>query len=197
MTNETLKGLKVAILVTDGFEQVELERPRKALDEAGAQSQIVSPKAERVRAWKFREWGDQLRVDVPLDQAKPQEFDALLLPGGLVNLDALRVQPKAMAFAKAFFDAGKPVAAICRGPWTITEINAADDLVFVAQDRSRERWSGLGGSGGRCRPQSGHGPQSQRHPYIQSGNDQGVQRRPSAAACRVKSGRTRRAAPPS
>jgi len=125
MTNETLDGLKVAILVTDGFEQVELERPRKALDKAGAQTQIVSPKAARVRAWKFREWGDELRVDVPLDQAKPQDFDALLLPGGLANLDALRVQPKAMAFAKAFFDADKPVAAICRGPWTITEINAA------------------------------------------------------------------------
>jgi protease I len=125
MTNEILSGLKVAILVTDGFEQVELERPRRALDEAGAQTQIVSPKPDRVRAWKFREWGDQLQVDVPLDQAKPQDFDALLLPGGLVNLDALRVQPKAMAFAKAFFDAGKPVAAICRGPWTITEINAA------------------------------------------------------------------------
>ena len=125
MTNETLKGLKVAILVTDGFEQVELVRPRKALDEAGAQTQIVSPKAERVRAWKFREWGDQLRVDVPLELANPQDFDALLLPGGLANLDALRVQPKAMEFAKAFFDAGKPVAAICRGPWTITEINAA------------------------------------------------------------------------
>ena len=92
MTNQNLKGLKVAILVTDGFEQVELERPRKALDQAGAQTQIVSPKAERVRAWKFEEWGDQLRVDVPLDQAKPQDFDALLLPGGLVNVDALRVQ---------------------------------------------------------------------------------------------------------
>jgi protease I len=100
MTSETLKGLKVAILVTDGFEQVELERPRKALDDAGAQTQIVSPKAERVRAWKFRGWGDQLRVDVPLDQAKPQDFDALLLPGGLVNLDALRVQPKAMRSRK-------------------------------------------------------------------------------------------------
>jgi protease I len=93
-TNETLNGLKVAILVTDGFEQVEVEWPWKALDEAGAQTRIVSPKAERVRAWKFREWGDQLRVDVPLDQAKPQDFDALLLPGDLVNLDALRVQPR-------------------------------------------------------------------------------------------------------
>src|SRR5271170_3837214 len=125
VANEILKGLKVAILVTDGFEQVELVRPRKALDEAGAQTQIVSPKAKRVRAWKFSEWGDEFPVNVPLDQAKPQDFDALLLPGGLVNLDALRVLPKAMVFAKAFFDVGKPVAAICRGPWTITEINAA------------------------------------------------------------------------
>jgi protease I len=125
MTNEVLKGFKVAILVTDGFEQVELVRPRRALAEAGAQTQIVSPKAERVRAWRFGEWGDEFPVDIPLDQAKPEDFDALLLPGGLVNLDALRVQPKAMAFAKAFFDANKPVAAVCRGPWTITEISAA------------------------------------------------------------------------
>ena len=118
MTNETLKGLKVAILVTDGFEQVELERPRKALDKAGAQTQIVSPKAERVRAWKFREWGDQLRVDVPLNQAKPQDFDALLLPGGLVNLDALRVQPKAMAFAKASSTPASQLrrSAVAHGP---------------------------------------------------------------------------------
>jgi len=125
MTNDILNGLKVAILVTDGFEQVEMARPRRALDDAGAQTLIVSPKADRVRAWKFGEWGDWFPVDVPLDQAKPQDFGALLLPGGLVSLDVLRNQPEAMAFAKAFFDADKPVAAICRGPWTITEIHAA------------------------------------------------------------------------
>jgi len=125
MANETLKGLKVAILVTDGFEQVELVEPRKALDQAGAETQIVSPKSDRVRSWNFKDWGDELPVDVSLDQAKAQDFDALLLPGGVMNPDKLRMQPKAVAYVKAFFDAGKPVAAICHGPWTIIEAGVA------------------------------------------------------------------------
>lgn len=124
MADGTLNRLKVAILVTDGFEQVELTEPRKALDEAGAETSIVSPKDDRVRGWKFTEWGDELAVDVPLNQASPQDFDALLLPGGVINPDKLRTQPEAVAFAKAFFDAGKPVASICHGPWTIIETGA-------------------------------------------------------------------------
>ena len=125
MAEEPLKGLKVAILVTDGFEQVELTEPRKALDEAGAETRVVSPKAQRVRGWKFTDWGDDVRVDEPLDQAKPEDFDALLLPGGVMNPNSLRMQPQAVAFAKAFFEAGKPVAAICHGPWLIVETGAA------------------------------------------------------------------------
>jgi protease I len=125
MADETLKGLTVAILVTDGFEQVELIEPRKALDQAGAETRVVSPKAGRVRGWKFTDWGDEVHVDAPLDQAKPEDFDALLLPGGVMNPDSLRMAPKAVAFAKAFFDAGKPVAAICHGPWTVIEAGAA------------------------------------------------------------------------
>ena len=125
MASDTLKGVKVAILVTDGFEQVELTEPRKALDEAGADTQIVSPKDGKVRAWKFTDWGIELPVDVKLDQAKPADFDALLLPGGVMNPDFLRAEPKAVAFAKAFFDADKPVASICHGPWTIVETGAA------------------------------------------------------------------------
>lgn len=121
----TLNGTRVAILVTEGFEQVELTEPRKALDQAGAQTSIVSPKSGNIRAWKFTEWGDQFPVDVPLDQARPENFDALLLPGGVLNPDMLRMQPQAVAFAKAFFDAGKPVATICHGPWTIIETGYA------------------------------------------------------------------------
>jgi protease I len=120
-----LNGLKVAILVTDGFEQVELVEPRKALDEAGAETQIVSPKSDRVRGWQFTEWGDELPVDVPLDKTGPDNFDALLLPGGVINPDKLRIEPKAVNFVKSFFDAGKPVAAICHGPWTIIEADKA------------------------------------------------------------------------
>jgi len=122
---EHLNGLKVAILVENGFEQVELVEPRAALDRAGAETQIVSPRHERVRGWKFKEWGDELPVDVPLDRARPDGFDALLLPGGVMNPDALRMQPKAVEFVKAFFDAGKPVAVICHGPWTVIEAGAA------------------------------------------------------------------------
>jgi protease I len=120
-----LNGLKVAILVTDGFEQVELEEPRKALDQAGAGTKIVSPKNDRVRGWKFTEWGDELPVDVPLDKTRPENFDALLLPGGVINPDTLRMDPKAVSFVKSFFTANKPVAAICHGPWTIIEADEA------------------------------------------------------------------------
>lgn len=102
MTNETLKGLKIAILIEEEFEQVEMVEPRKALDEAGAETRIVSPRNKHVRAWNFTKWGDEFPVDVALDQAKPQDFDALLLPGGVLNPDALRTEPKAVAFAKAF-----------------------------------------------------------------------------------------------
>src|SRR6201999_2699605 len=125
MAEDTLKGLNVAILVTDGFKHVELTEPRKALDEAGATTKIVSPKHQQVRAWNFTNWGIELPVDVELDQATPEDFDALLLPGGVINPDSLRIMPNAVAFAKAFFDAGKPVAAICHGPWTVIEAGAA------------------------------------------------------------------------
>jgi len=90
MANRNLEGLNVAILVTDGFEQVELVEPRKSLDEAGANTKIISPKQDKVRGWKFTEWGDQMPVDLALNQANPQQFDALLLPGGssvLTNLE--------------------------------------------------------------------------------------------------------------
>jgi len=125
MANDNLKGMKIAILVEDGFEQVELTEPRKALDQAGAQTQIVSPKDKQVRGWKFKEWGDEMPVDVPLDRARADDFDALLLPGGVINPDKLRMQPKAVEFVKSFFDAGKPVAAICHGPWSVIEAGAA------------------------------------------------------------------------
>jgi len=122
---ENLTGVKVAILVTDGFEQVELTEPRKALDQAGAETTIVSPKTDQVRGWKFTEWGDSFPVNTPLDRASPENFDALLLPGGVINPDKLRIDPKAISFIKSFFDTGKPVAAICHGPWTVIEAGAA------------------------------------------------------------------------
>jgi protease I len=121
MAEGNLNGLRVAILVTDGFEQVELLQPRQALDEAGARTSVVSPKQDRVRGWNFTDWGDDLPVDVPLSQARPEDFDALHLPGGVMNPDNLRMDDNAVAFAQSFIDAGKPVSVICHGPWTLIE----------------------------------------------------------------------------
>jgi protease I len=124
MMTGNLQGKKVAILVTDGFEQSELLEPRKALDEAGATTKVVSPAGERAKGWNHKEWGNDVPVDVPLDSAKADEFDALLLPGGVMNPDQLRMNPKAVEFVKHFTSAGKPVAAICHGPWTLIEAGA-------------------------------------------------------------------------
>ncbi len=126
MPKDTLSGKRIAILVTDGFEQVELLEPRKALDEAGATTLVVSPAKDKVKGWNMKEWGNEVLVDVPLDEAKPSDFDALLLPGGVMNPDHLRMNPKAVSFVKQFTDAGKPVAAICHGPWTLIEAGAVN-----------------------------------------------------------------------
>jgi protease I len=124
MTTENLMGVRVAILVADGFEQVELLEPRKALDDASATTQVISPAASKVKGWNFKNWGNEVPVDVPLDEAKPDDYHALLLPGGVMNPDHLRMNPKAVEFVKKFVDAGKPVAAICHGPWTLIEAEA-------------------------------------------------------------------------
>jgi protease I len=125
MADTPLKGLRVAILVTDGFEQVELTEPRRALDAAGAKTVLVSPKDGQVKGWKFGDWGDSLKVDRPLRQARPEDFDALVLPGGVISPDRLRLDADALVFIQSFFDDGKPVAAICHGPWTIIETGYA------------------------------------------------------------------------
>jgi protease I len=121
---QRLDGKRVAILVADGFEQVELTGPRQALDEAGAETSIVSPAEKKVQGWNHFDKADKFTVDVPLAQASADEFDALLLPGGVVNPDQLRVIPAAVKFVRAFADAGKPIAAICHGPWTLIEADA-------------------------------------------------------------------------
>lgn len=118
---KTLENKKVAILVENGFEQIELTSPKKALEEQGALTHIVSPQKSQVKAWDTTDWGDKFDVDVQLDSASADDYDALLLPGGVMNPDYLRVNPKAIAFIKSFFEAGKPVAAICHGPWTLAE----------------------------------------------------------------------------
>ena len=119
-----LAGKKVAILVAEGFEQVELTGPRRALDDAGAETKIVSPARGEVQGWNHYDKGDKFKVDVPLAEADASDFDALLLPGGVANPDQLRMKPEAVEFVKAFVAAGKPVASICHGPWTLIEAGA-------------------------------------------------------------------------
>ncbi len=116
-----LQSKKVAVLVTEGFEQVELLEPKKALEAEGAQAVVISPMKDRVRGWNMTEWGQEVPVDVALDSANPADYDALLLPGGVMNPDKLRTNEKAVQFVKAFFQDGRPVASICHGPWTIIE----------------------------------------------------------------------------
>jgi len=119
-----LKGKTVAILVADGFEQVEMTEPRRALEEAGAQKRIVSPVQGEVQGWNHFDKADKFRVDVPLEQANPEDFDALLLPGGVANPDQLRMNSKAVEFVEAFVEEGKPIGVICHGPWTLIEADA-------------------------------------------------------------------------
>lgn len=118
---DSLTGKKIAILATDGFEQVELTEPRKALEGAGATTHVIAPKGGEIKGWKFKEWGDKVKVDKTLDDAKPSDYDALVLPGGVMNPDHLRMEPKAVQFVKEFCASGKTVAAICHGPWTMIE----------------------------------------------------------------------------
>lgn len=120
----TLQAKRIAILATDGFEQVELLEPRRALDEAGAITEVVSPKTGKIKGWNHKEWGNEVPVDVPLKSAKAQDYHALLLPGGVMNADHLRMQPEAVAFVKHFVDSSKPIAAICHGTWILVEADA-------------------------------------------------------------------------
>jgi protease I len=136
MANDNLRGIRVAILATDGFEESELLEPRKALDSAGATTMVVSPKDGNIKGWNMKDWGHQVPVDIPLNEAKAEDFHALLLPGGVMNPDKLRMIPEAVAFVKHFTDEGKPVAAICHGPWSLLEANAV-------QGRTLTSWPSL------------------------------------------------------
>ena len=131
-----LKGKRVAILCTDGFEQPEMVEPRKALDDAGAKTTLIAPKSGQIKAWNKTDWGDKFNVDLVLDEAKADQFDALLLPGGVINPDKLRMNPKAVEFVKAFFAAGKPVAAICHAPIMLIEAD-------VVRGRKLTSWPSL------------------------------------------------------
>jgi protease I len=121
-----LDGKRVAILATDGFEQSELLKPREALEEAGARCDVVSLKEGEIKGWLHGDWADTVAVDLTVDKASAADYDALLLPGGVINPDKLRMCEEAMAFVREFADAGKPIGAICHGPWSLVEIDAVD-----------------------------------------------------------------------
>ena len=121
-----IQARTVALLVTDGFEEVELTKPKKALEDAGHIAHIVSPKTKTVKAWAKTDWGKEYDVDVPLSKADVSAYDLLVLPGGVLNPDELRTDDAALAFVRGFVRDGKPIAAICHGPWTLAEVDALD-----------------------------------------------------------------------
>lgn len=121
MASQILKGKRVAILTTDGFEQSELLEPKKALEAVGAEVDVVSPKSGSVKGWNHSDWGKSVRVDVPLSEADAANYAALMLPGGVMNPDMLRMEDGAVQFVQSFVDARKPIAAICHGPQILIE----------------------------------------------------------------------------
>jgi protease I len=126
MANGKLEGRRVAVLATDGFEQVELTKPVEALKAEGAQVEVVSPKGGQIQGFNHHDKGDRVPVDRELAQADAGSYDAIVLPGGVINPDALRLEPKAIDFIRSFAQAGKPIAAICHGPWTLINAEAVD-----------------------------------------------------------------------
>lgn len=116
-----VKGKKVAILATNGFEQSELEVPRDRLKQAGVQVDVISPEKGEIRGWDQKDWGRPVKVDRGLDDARVDDYDAIVLPGGQINPDLLRINPKALEFIRAFYDQKKVVAAVCHAPWLLAE----------------------------------------------------------------------------
>jgi protease I len=133
---KNLSSKRVAMVATDGFEQSELLEPKKALEAAGAKVDVIAPKPGRIRGWKHTDWGDEVAVDAVIGQVRAEDYDALVLPGGVMNPDKLRLHDDVLAFVRKFFDQGKPVGAICHGPWTL--INAG-----VVKGRHVTSWPSL------------------------------------------------------
>ena len=185
---QNISGKRVAILATHGFEQSELEVPLKKLREAGATVDVVSLKSGEITGWDKKDWGRAVPVDKTLDEASPADYDALVLPGGQMNPDLLRVEQKALDFIKSFWNDSKVIGAICHAPWLLVETRRAGGpprhLLQVDQDRRHECRRRLGGRGSRRRPGPGHQPQSERS------------RRPSAPSWSRKSARVATSAAP-
>jgi len=132
MTDAKLNNQKIAVLATDGFEQSELEKPIEALKAAGALVEVVAPKAGSIQGWKHHDKGRAVPVDRALNEVDAGQFDALVMPGGVMNPDALRLEPAAIDFVSAFVKANKPIAAICHGPWTLINAGGVDGKTMTS-----------------------------------------------------------------
>jgi len=132
MPDKKINGKKVAILATDGFEQAELMEPMQALEQAGAQTTIVSIHPGEIKGWSGQDWGQSVKVDQTVDQCDCEDFDALMLPGGVMNPDKLRMDDNAVMFVRDFFEAGKPIGAICHGPWMLVEADVIEDTTLTS-----------------------------------------------------------------
>jgi protease I len=126
MPDAKLQGKRVAVLATDGFEQAELEKPVQALKDAGAEVEVVAPHGGQIQGFRHHDKGDSVRVDRELAQAQADDYDAIVLPGGVINPDQLRLEPKAIDFIRSFARSSKPIAAICHGPWTLINAEAVE-----------------------------------------------------------------------
>lgn len=133
---QTINGKRIAILATDGVEHSELTEPKKTLEDAGALTDVISLKHGIIKSWKDKNWADDIEVDVVITQARVEDYDALLLPGGVMSPDTLRMNESAVHFISQFIDSGKPIAAICHGPWLLVETN-------ILEDREVTSWPSL------------------------------------------------------
>ncbi|MDY1548338.1 type 1 glutamine amidotransferase domain-containing protein [Luteibacter sahnii] len=145
MANTTLSGRRIAVLATDGFEQSELTEPKRLLEEAGAKVDVISPgDAKQIKGWDKKDWGQAVPVDVSLDKADAGQYEALVLPGGVINPDQLRINEKAVSLVKRFAEAGKPVAAICHGPWTLINAGLVEGKKVTSWPSLRQDLSNAG-----------------------------------------------------
>ena len=161
MANE-LDGKHIAVLATDGFEEVELTEPVKALKNAGAEVRVVSPKSGEIQGFKHHDKASRIPVDQSLDQTSADKFDGLVLPGGVINPDMLRLEPKAISFIRQFVESGKPIAAICHGPWTLINARGVQGKRMTSWPslQLEERWCRLGRRRGCHRQRPCHLPQT-------------------------------------
>jgi protease I len=146
MADKTLQGVRVAILATNGVEQVELTEPRKALHEAGARTTLISVKPGKIKGMQHDRLADEFEVEMTLDEADPEEFDAVLLPGGALNADALRVENAAQEFVRYIDDSGKPIAVICHGPWLLVSAGLVDGRTLTSYHTIEDDIRNAGGN---------------------------------------------------